>query len=219
MGVLLQIAKPRNRARVLSSIVGKRYGLLTVLKERRIKNGLGKSKFDVLGLCVCGVKKWVSERSVRRGLVKSCGRCANKTHGMSKTPEYAVWRSMLGRCYLLTHKAYLNYGGRGIRVCKRWHQFKNFYADMGKQPFKGASIERVDNMRGYSKTNCTWATAKAQNRNRRSNRFLTINGMTKTLIEWSEYSGIGHNTISYRLKQGWPLETAISVKPNFSNRI
>lgn len=219
MEIPLRIVKSRNRPRTLPSVVGKTFGFLSILEERRIKEGLGKSKFQVLGLCSCGTKKWVEERSVRRGLVKSCGRCANKTHGMSKTPEYAVWRSMLARCQFPTHQAYANYGGRGIKVCKRWWSFKNFYADMGKQPFKGASIERVNNMRGYSKTNCIWATSKAQNRNRRSNRLLTINGQTKTLIEWSEVSGIRHNTISYRIKQGWPLEAAISVQPNFLNRM
>lgn len=214
----MRTAKPRNRARVLPSIIGKRYGLLTILDERRIKKGLGKSKFDVLGLCTCGVKKWVEERSVRRGLVKSCGRCANKTHGMSKTPEYAVWRSMLARCLNPKHYAYANYGGRGITVCERWKDFNNFFHDMGQQPFKGASIERVNNMRGYTKSNCTWANAAAQNRNRRSNRLLTIDGETKTLIEWAEQSGIRHNTISYRIKHGWSVKDAITVVPNFTNR-
>lgn len=215
----MQTVKPRLRKRDLPSILGKTFGLLSILEERRIKEGLGKSKFQVLGLCVCGTQKWVEERSVRRGLVKSCGRCANKTHGKSKTPEYAVWRSMLGRCQLPTHKAYSNYGGRGITVCRRWSTFENFFADMGEQPFKGASIERISNNKGYFPSNCRWANAVQQCNNKRNNHRLTIRGEQKTVAEWSKISGVRHNTILYRLSKGWPSKEAVFTSPNFANKL
>ena len=214
-----QTAEPRFRRRVLPSIVGQTFALLTVEAERRIKAGLGKSKFEVKVRCACGAMKWVEERSVRRGLTQSCGSCANKTHGRSKTPEYAVWRSMLARCANPKHPAFHNYGGRGITVCDAWWSFDKFFADMGEQPFKGASIERVNNDLGYSKANCVWATTTEQSRNRRTNRRLTIGGVTKTVAEWAEAYGVRHNTIAYRLAHGWPPMEAVSVKPNFSNRI
>lgn len=215
----LQIAKPRMRRRNLSSIVGKSFAFLEVLEERRVKEGLGKSLFQVKIKCVCGVTKWVEERSVRRGLVKSCGRCASKTHGASKSNEYAVWRAMLDRCINPNHKAYVNYGGRGITVCDEWLVFENFIRDMGTQPFKGASIDRTDNNKGYSADNCRWANSATQNRNRRSNRLLTINGETQPVCVWSERSGVRHNTICYRLDHGWDNELAVFTKPNFTNRL
>ena len=215
----LPTAKPRVRKRILATIVGQQFGLLKVLNERRVKEGLGKSKFQVLGLCVCGTKKWVDERSVRRGLVKSCGRCANKTHGKSKTPEYAVWRAIVDRCQLPTHQAYKNYGARGITVCARWLKFENFLEDMGQQPFKGASIDRIDNNKGYFPSNCRWANATQQCNNRRSNHLITIGCVTKTIAEWAKKSGVRHNTITYRLKQGWPPHQAVFTTPNFTNRI
>lgn len=213
-----RIAKPRFRKRELNSIVGGSFGLLEVISERRIKQGLGKSLFQVEVRCVCGTVKWVEERSVRRGLVTSCGRCANKTHGASKTPEYAVWRSMLARCNNPKHFAYHNYGARGITVCKRWHTFENFIADMGKQPFKGASIDRVNNNKGYTPKNCRWVNALEQNRNRRTNRFIEIGGVSKCVSEWSSISGVRHNTITYRLDNGWAPKEAVFTKPNFVNR-
>ena len=216
---LLQTVKPRLRKRTLPAIVGEVFSHLTIVDERRVKNGLGKSTFEVYAECVCGIKKWVSDRSVRRGLVQSCGSCANKTHGASKTPEYAVWRGILARCLRNTHPAYHNYGGRGITVCAQWYTFQQFFADMGRRPFKGASLERVDNNLGYTKTNCCWANTTTQSRNRRSNRRVTVAGETKTIAEWAEQYGIRHNTIAYRLNHGWPAHAAVSTTPNFANDV
>ena len=215
----LRIAKkPRNRSRVLPSIVGGTYGRLLVLDERRIKNGFGKSKFEVFVRCVCNKEYWVEERSVRRGDTKSCGCSVNKTHGMSKTPEYAVWRAMVDRCQLPTHQAYKNYGGRGITVCKRWLKFENFFEDMGRQPFKGASIDRINNNKGYTPRNCRWVNATAQGNNRRTNKFLTIDGITKTYSEWAKEAGLKTNTLSYRLANGWSPKAAVFTTPNFTNK-
>jgi hypothetical protein len=215
----LQTAERKARSRILSSLIGHTFGMVKVLRERRVKPVVGRSQFLVQIECECGVKKWVAERSVRRGKSRSCGRCANKTHGGSRTPEYAVWRSMLARCNNPRHKAYPNYGGRGITVCKEWGDFEVFLADMGKQPFKGASIERKDNSLGYTPHNCIWATYTQQSRNRRSNRLLTAFGETKTITEWAEQTGLRHNTICYRLDSGWGADKALTVTPNPANRV
>jgi hypothetical protein len=86
---------------------------------------------------------------------------------MSHTREYAAWKAMNGRCNSPIHKAYPYYGGRGIFVCKRWKSFENFYADMGPKPSPKHSLERLNTNGPYTPSNCTWATAKEQIRNRR----------------------------------------------------
>ena len=90
-----------------------------------------------------------------------------RIHGMRNERIYGTWRSMKQRCHTKTHKAYNNYGGRGIKVCSEWlNSFSAFYADMGTCP-AGLSLDRIDNNKGYYKENCKWSTWEEQQFNKR----------------------------------------------------
>jgi len=164
--------------------------------------------------CHCGVI--FTMRCDCEGKSKSCGCLRSETikkmrttHGACATKEYKTWCSMKARCSNENAVAYRDYGGRGISVCERWHTFANFVEDMGERP-EGCSIDRIDVNGNYEPDNCRWATIKQQSRNKRSNHLLTIDGVAKTIIEWSECeSAANYYTIRTRLRAGWPDGEAV----------
>lgn len=132
-------------------------------------------------------------------------------HGMSHSPEYVVWASMLSRTRYPSHGSFANYGAKGIGVCDRWQEFVHFFADMGPRPSPAHSIERVDNDRGYEPDNCRWATLQEQRRNMRQNRHITVDGVTRIATDWARDFGINPNTFLSRLDHGWEIHRALSA--------
>lgn len=186
---------------------GKQFGKLTVIC--RAEENLSGRPAWICG-CECGVVLTIRARALTSGNTKSCG-CTRGTHRMTTTPTYFSWKAMWQRCVNPEATDYHRYGGRGVTVCDEWGDFKIFLADMGVKP-EGTSLERLDNEKGYSKDNCIWADARTQCRNRDNNRLIEFKGETKTLVEWSESTGIPPDTLGHRLSAGWDVEKALTQK-------
>ena len=125
------------------------------------------------------------------------------THSESnqrRTPEYTAWVNMIQRCENQNLRWYQRYGGRGISVCPEWRSsYEAFLSDMGRRPSPDHSVDRIDVDGNYEPGNCRWATGTEQQRNRSNNRRLVINGVARTLSEWSELSGVAISTIALRV--------------------
>ncbi len=134
-------------------------------------------------------------------------------HGMTKTPTYKAWISMRWRCEKPQATGYHRYGGRGIKVCKRWAVFKNFFVDMGVRPI-GTSIDRIDNNGNYIPENCRWATPSQQQQNTRKNRIIQHDGQSMCLYEWARATGLSPQLIRWRLSHGWSIKRTLSKQVN-----
>lgn len=129
-----------------------------------------------------------------------------KTHGMSGSKPYAVWKTMHNRCKNQSHNRYASYGGMGIKVCKEWSSFEKFWEDMGETYAEGLTLDRIDPNGDYCKENCRWVTQKVQQRNRRNNAIVNSIYGRMTIAELAEVSGIKYQTLESRHWRGCPDE-------------
>jgi len=148
-------------------------------------------------------------------MCKTCSSSASRSAGpaISESTEYNTWVHINQRCHNEANKDYKNYGGRGIHVYPLWRDsYEAFYMYLGKKPAPDYTIERIDVNKGYEPGNVTWATRDEQARNKRSNVRVTINGVEKTVVEWSEDTdlvSVPIKTIYKRIERGWDAEDAI----------
>ena len=194
-----------------SDLTGMRFGRLLVIRI----NGVHPVKGSRYWLCQCDCGNQVTVRNdALKKFQRSCG-CLTKermtTHGMSnRVPEYKVWDGMKCRCNQPSHEAYKYYGGKGIKICKRWAKFENFYKDMGPRPTPKHSIDRIKSNLGYRPSNCVWATRKEQARHVSRNKFYTLHGRTQGLKDWCKEIGIiSYTAARERIKRGMSLEKAL----------
>lgn len=190
------------------AMINKKYGRLTVVERA------GSSAHKValwLCSCECGNKIIAEGRKLRSGNTKSCGclwREITTKHGLTNHKLYGIHQSILQRCYNENDQAYVNYGRRGIKVCQEWSDsesgFMNFFEWSTNNGYgENLSIDRIDVNGNYEPSNCRWASDKTQANNKRSSVYITIDNETKTMAEWSEFSGISKDLIRKRLNKGF----------------
>lgn len=122
--------------------------------------------------CECGKYFRSQHGNIKSGNVKSCGcyslriaKESNTIHGFSYHPLYATWKNMVDRCNKKNLKSFVNYGGRGIKICDRWLKIENFIEDMYSTYQDDLTLDRIDVNGNYEPSNCRWATKSQQMQN------------------------------------------------------
>ena len=138
-------------------------------------------------------------------------------YGRSKHALGSVWYPMIHRCYHPNNRYYSDYGGRGISVYQPWRDSFSIFASyieetIGPRP-EGKSLDRIDNDGNYCPGNLKWSTPAEQSRNTSRNRWITYEGRTLCLKDWSIKLGISQRTLRNRLGYGWTIEAVLGTPP------
>lgn len=196
---------------------GQRFGRLRVVRRVPMPAHVQRRPIAFWEVqCDCGAPAFVTRSdALRSGRASSCGcsRSDSQTiHGRARAPIYRVWQQMIQRCHNPRDAWFFNYGARGLTVCDRWREsFENFLADVGERP-SGATLDRIDNDRGYEPGNVRWASRTDQMNNTRANRLIEHAGRRMTISQWSRELGIPKSTIQGRAARGLPVHEVLSAR-------
>lgn len=198
------------------NLIGKRFGRLSVISESENKNG----RTAWLCKCDCGNYKVICSKVLINGQTKSCGcisrekvKARNTKHGKRHTRLYRIWLCMKNRCSNDKDKYWKSYGGKGVNVCESWkNNFMNFYEwSINNGYSDDLTLDRINVNGMYCPDNCRWSTSKEQQNNKSNNHYITYNGETKTMMQWSEELNIKYSTLRARINTyKWSVEKALS---------
>lgn len=199
-------------------LIGEKIRNMTVIKEVE-KNANGKR--CVLVKCNCGREFTLELKSIRNHTSGNCKSCSSKfkTHGLSLLPEYAIWRSMLQRCYDPFCEKYKRYGGVGVTVCDRWNpkeggSFENFYEDLGPRPSREHQLDKelvlIDN-KVYCPDFVGWAHMNENQNRKSSSHFVELRGAMQTVATIARIYNVKYSKLHYRIKYaGMSAERALN---------
>jgi hypothetical protein len=168
--------------------------------------GVGGNDTEWWCECHCGKFFRARGRRLREARIRSCG-CvpwrepSNKTHGEGRfsknhSVEYDLWCGIKNRTSNLKVNGARNYAGRGIGMYQPWREsFPMFLEYLGRRPSREYSIGRIDNDKGYEPGNVEWQTLEQQANNKRSNRFVEVDGERHTIAQWSRILGVKAATL------------------------
>lgn len=145
------------------------------------------------GQFVKGVKGRLTpeQEQKKNNALKAAWKERDGYHGMYGTKFHNAWRAMRNRCDgNCSKQVNKKYHDKGVGYEKRWYSFHNFYDDMFASYKEGLKLDRIDNSKGYSKGNCRWLNDKESANNKTNNVLIEINGVQKTLSQWSDFYGM-----------------------------
>lgn len=198
------------------NIIGEKFGKLTVLEYVYTK----KTVRYYLCQCECGNICIKPSYRLIGNRVKSCGCLYRKSYGISQDNKlYNIWNHTKQKCLYKNNASYKYFGAIGIKLCKEWHDFKNFYDWAISNGYKsGLTLDRININKDYEPKNCKWVTIKERHNNRKDNNYVTYNGITLTLSQWAEKLGLSYFTLKQRLSYGWSIQRTLETPKKTPNK-
>lgn len=208
--------------------IGDKYNRLTIIKMGHIMVGIKTPKKHKCCVCKCG--NYVGPIrlvSLLNGDSMSCGcyqrelhskqmKEKNFKHGCAQRGKqehlYILWGAMKDRATNINRLDAKYYATKGITLYEDWNDYEKFKEwALNNGYSEGMSIDRIDNSKGYNPENCHWIPLKDQNKNKTSNRVITINGKSQILSDWCRELNLKVGVVSSRLSRGWSEERALEL--------
>lgn len=201
------------------NLTGQRFGRLTVIDY--IPEDQRQSKqYAWLCRCDCGNETKGCAYKLKNGLQQSCG-ClkeemkhhigeVTRKYKHSNKRLYGVYKMMHNRCEDHKHREWMNYGGRGIKVCSEWSgdngydAFAEWAVSTGYDDKAGRgeiTLDRIDTDGDYAPDNCRWVSNERQQNNRRNNVVLEYNGEKHSMKDWSRILNIPYSFLDYHCRK------------------
>lgn len=167
----------------IADITNQKFDRLTALR-RTDKKQTGGYLWECV--CDCGTERLATVGALNSGQARSCG-CLrvdmNTTHGMTGTPTYSSYRSMLERVGNNKFDEWYS----DVEIAPEWDMskggsFENFLKDMGERP-QGTSLNRINGSKVYGPDTCEWATLSMQSFDQKKSK---VNTSGRTGVFFSE---------------------------------
>ena len=203
-------------------LTGQKFGRLYVIQRAPDKlqpSGGRKTMWDCI--CDCGNNATIWSHALLAGMTRSCG-CLQKEiltkrntkHSMAGTRLDRIYHAMVTRCTNPNFYEYKHYGGKGVAICDEWLQCKTVFFDWAYANGYNdtLSLDRIDCQGNYEPNNCRWSNGIVQANNKTNNIFLTFDGQTLTIAEWSRIKRIAYQTLKDRVRRyGWDAASALTT--------
>lgn len=207
-----------------------KYNRLTIVKMGHIMCGIKTPKKQKACICKCECGNYVGPirlASLLNGDSMSCGcyqrelhskqmKERNFKHGSAQRGKqehlYILWGAMKDRATNYNRRDAKHYASKGITLYEDWNNYETFKEwALNNGYSEGMSIDRIDNSKGYCPENCHWIPLKEQNKNKTTNRIITIDGKSQILSDWCRELNLNRNLVSSRLSRGWSERRALEL--------
>lgn len=194
--------------------VGDTFGRWTVLEEAEpIVYRCGNrncTKRRVKVQCECGCQRTLISSDLKRGKSQGCNACARRKHGYFRHPLYHVIGDAIKRCH---DKSDVNYGGRGISVCREWENDRGLFVEWGLAHGweQGLDLDRINNNANYTPDNCRFVSRRENLSNRRITKKRDGTPLSEIYLA-ADAPKVKYNTFVYRVERGWDITIALHKK-------
>jgi hypothetical protein len=138
----------------------------------------------------------------------------------TEDPVWHKWKSVRYKMLNPQNSQYEYYRNLECVGLDDFDVFRDFILSEIGEPQPGDKLARRNHDVGYVPGNIQWTKDnKIIARGGHKNTFITYRGRTRILADWAKQVGMKPETISRRIRNGWPVKLAFTIEPFIGNKL